>query len=223
MSYTVVDNIYLIVIRPILTFLFLSIFSLIIKGSSSWYPSLCPLGQKKCQQARNAKIEIPPPHPSNLASTPLSHNPLPKAAISSGGRCGDNCGSSTIFPATVYFPSGMYLVSGSIMQYYNTEILGNPLSWPIIVPSSSFTGLGVISSDFYTGEKTEWYINTNNFLRSIRNLIIDIRATPQDAQVCGIHWQVAQATSLENIMFVMTNPLENAATTQQVRLSSILD
>ena len=137
-------------------------------------------------------------------------------AISSGGRCGANCNSSTIYPATVYFPSGTYLVSGSITQYYNTELLGNPLALPTIVASSSFSGLGVISSDFYTGEKTEYYLNTNNFLRSIRNFIIDIRATNQAAQVCGIHWQVAQATSLENIYFYMTDPSVNPATTQQV-------
>ena len=140
-------------------------------------------------------------------------------AISSGGRCGASCGSSTVYPATVYFPAGSYLVSGSITQYYNTEILGNPLSLPTIVASSSFVGLGVISSDFYTGATSEWYINTNNFLRSIRNLIIDIRATPQNAQVCGIHWQVAQATSLENVYFWMTDPSVNSATTQQVSIA----
>ncbi|CAK7227466.1 hypothetical protein SBRCBS47491_006577 [Sporothrix bragantina] len=134
-------------------------------------------------------------------------------AISDGGRCGGGtCASSSIYPATVYFPSGTYLVSSSIVQYYNTEILGNPLSMPTVVAASSFVGLGVFSSDVYTGEKTEWYLNTNNFLRSIRNLIVDIRATPQDAQVCGIHWQVAQASSLENIYFLQAT---DAATTQQ--------
>lgn len=111
-------------------------------------------------------------------------------AISDGGRCGANCGSSTIYPATVYFPSGTYLVSSSITQYFNTEMLGNPLDLPTILASPSFVGLGVISSDFYTGAQSEWYLNTNNFLRSIRNFIIDIRATPQAAQVCGVHWYV---------------------------------
>jgi hypothetical protein len=46
-------------------------------------------------------------------------------AISSGGRCGPNCGSSTIFPAVVYFPPGTYLVSVPIIQYYNTQFLGD--------------------------------------------------------------------------------------------------
>ena len=46
-------------------------------------------------------------------------------AIAEGGRCGINCGSSTIFPATVFFPAGNYLVSSPIIQYYNTEMLGD--------------------------------------------------------------------------------------------------
>ncbi|KAK3937477.1 pectate lyase superfamily protein-domain-containing protein [Diplogelasinospora grovesii] len=136
-------------------------------------------------------------------------------AISDGGRCGAGCPSSTAYPATVYFPSGTYLVSSSITQYYNTEMLGNPLDLPTIVASSSFVGLGVISSDVYTGAQTEWYLDTNNFLRSVRNFIIDIRATPQNAAVCGIHWQVAQASSLENIYFWQTLPSNDPSTTQQ--------
>ncbi|KAH7305819.1 pectate lyase superfamily protein-domain-containing protein, partial [Stachybotrys elegans] len=137
-------------------------------------------------------------------------------AISSGGRCGGgNCTGSTIYPATVYFPPGKYKVSSSIIQYYNTELIGNPFELPKIVAAPSFVGLGVITSNVYTGETSQWYLNQNNFLRSIRNFIIDIRATPQWGQVCGIHWQVAQGTSLENIHFYMTTPEDDASTTQQ--------
>ncbi|KAL3483769.1 pectate lyase superfamily protein-domain-containing protein [Aspergillus germanicus] len=46
-------------------------------------------------------------------------------AISDGGRCGANCGSSTIYPAV------------SIIQYYNTH----------------FVGLGVITSDVYVSDR----------------------------------------------------------------------
>jgi hypothetical protein len=46
-------------------------------------------------------------------------------AISEGGRCGADCGSSTVVPAVVYFPKGTYLVSSSIVQYYNTQLLGD--------------------------------------------------------------------------------------------------
>ncbi|RKL32578.1 Glucan 1,3-beta-glucosidase [Fusarium proliferatum] len=137
-------------------------------------------------------------------------------AISSGGRCGGGkCTGSTIYPATVYFPPGTYKVSSSIIQYYNTEMIGNPLDLPTIIAAPSFVGLGVITSNVYTGETSEWYLNQNNFLRSVRNFIIDVRPTPANAQVCAIHWQVAQGTSLENIHFYMTKFKDDPKTTQQ--------
>lgn len=46
-------------------------------------------------------------------------------AIKDGDRCGANCGSSSVKPAVVYFPSGTYLVSSSILAYYNTQLIGN--------------------------------------------------------------------------------------------------
>lgn len=42
----------------------------------------------------------------------------------------------------------------------------------------------------------------NNFFRQIRNFVIDITEMPFDKGAC-IHWQVAQATSLQNIEFNM--------------------
>ncbi|CAG8040084.1 unnamed protein product [Penicillium olsonii] len=136
-------------------------------------------------------------------------------AISDGGRCGANCGSSTIYPATVWFPAGTYLVSSPIIQYYNTEFLGDPLNVPTILAASSFVGLGVITSDVYTSDGGEWYINQNNFLRSVRNFKIDIRPTDPSAYICGIHWQVAQGTSLENIEFYMLYNSDVPTNTQQ--------
>lgn len=47
------------------------------------------------------------------------------AAIQDGERCGETCGSSTRVPAVVYFPPGTYLVSSPIIQYYNTQLLGD--------------------------------------------------------------------------------------------------
>ncbi|KAK6347390.1 hypothetical protein TWF718_005229 [Orbilia javanica] len=133
-------------------------------------------------------------------------------AISSGDRCGANCGSSTVKPALVYFPSGTYLVSKSIIGYYNTQLVGNPNNLPIIRASSSFIGLGVISSNVYIEgqDGAEWYINQNNFMRQVRNFIIDMRAVPntmqgQSIRPAGIHWQVAQATSLQNIQVIMSS------------------
>ncbi|KAK6334538.1 hypothetical protein TWF730_003752 [Orbilia blumenaviensis] len=133
-------------------------------------------------------------------------------AISSGDRCGTNCGSSTVKPALVYFPAGTYLVSKSIIGYYNTQLVGNANNRPIIRAASSFIGLGVISSNVYIEGQNgaEWYINQNNFMRQVRNFIIDMRAVPnvmegQSIRPAGIHWQVAQATSLQNIQIIMSS------------------
>lgn len=55
------------------------------------------------------------------------------------------------------------------------------------------------------------YTPQNNFYRSVRNLVIDITNTDPTAYVCGIHWEIAQATDLQNIDFYM-----KSGTTQQV-------
>ncbi|KAL4756108.1 pectate lyase superfamily protein-domain-containing protein [Aspergillus foveolatus] len=136
-------------------------------------------------------------------------------AISDGGRCGEDCGSSTRYPAVVWFPGGKYLVSSSIIQYYNTQFIGDPMNVPTILAASSFVGLGVITSDPYVGDNAQWYLNQNNFLRSIKNFKIDIRLTDPSAYVCAIHWQVAQGSSLENIEFYMLYNSDVPTNTQQ--------
>ncbi|GAT20988.1 hypothetical protein RIB2604_00900080 [Aspergillus luchuensis] len=117
-------------------------------------------------------------------------------AISDGNRCGADCKSSTRYPAVVWFPSGTYLVSSPVIQYYNTQLLGDPTNLPTILAASSFVGLGVITSDVYVGDSEEW------------NFKMDITRTDQSAYVCAIHWQVAQGTSLENIEFYMLQNVE---------------
>ena len=62
--------------------------------------------------------------------------------------------------------------------------------------------MAVIDADPYTDEGSNWYTNQNNFFRQIRNLVIDLTAMPPEVGA-GIHWQVAQATSLQNIRFEM--------------------
>ncbi|KAJ4156154.1 hypothetical protein LMH87_001367 [Akanthomyces muscarius] len=136
-------------------------------------------------------------------------------AIANGGRCGPDCGSSTIYPAVVYFPSGTYLVSSPIIQYYNTQLLGDPKNVPTILAAQSFVGLGVITSNVYVGDDIGWYLNTNNFLRSVKNFKMDIRLTERRAYICAIHWQVAQGTSLENIEFYMLYNSDYPDNTQQ--------
>lgn len=141
-------------------------------------------------------------------------------AIADGNRCGANCYGSTVKAAVVYFPPGTYLVSGSILSYFHTQLIGDATNFPTIKAAGSFQGLGVISTDFYyteggtgiDGNSREWYINTANFYRQIRNFIIDIRDTPWNTYVAGLHYQVAQATSLSRVNFICSS---DDNTTQQ--------
>ncbi|KAH8901101.1 pectin lyase-like protein [Thozetella sp. PMI_491] len=128
-------------------------------------------------------------------------------AMTDGNRCGANCNGESIKNAIVYFPGGIYLVSSTITA--NNK--------PTIKASSSFVGLGVLSTDTYVGDglgidgkDDEWYVNTASFYRQIRNVRIDVTSTPPNNFVCAIHYQVAQATSLQNLELVATS-----GTTQQ--------
>ncbi|KAJ6093992.1 hypothetical protein N7467_002837 [Penicillium canescens] len=123
-------------------------------------------------------------------------------AISSGGRCGKGCDSSTTTPAIVYFPPGTYVVSKPIVQYYYTQIVGDAVDLPVIKASPKFAGMAVIDADPYEDDGSNWFTNQNNFFRAIRNLVIDLTSVPQGSGA-GIHWQVGQATSLQNIRFEM--------------------
>ncbi|KAA1476062.1 beta-1,3-glucanase [Dentipellis sp. KUC8613] len=117
------------------------------------------------------------------------------AAISQGGRCGNGCGSSSTTPATVFFPQGTYLVSTPIQAYYYTELVGDARHPPTLLGTANFAGIAIIDGD------PGWYGDTNNFYRSIRNFVIDTTRIPATNTGTGIHWQVAQATSLYNIVF----------------------
>jgi hypothetical protein len=139
-------------------------------------------------------------------------------AISDGNRCGGSCNGATTKNAIVYFPPGTYLVSSSISVYFATQIIGDANSPPLIKASSSFVGLGVLSTDVYVpnggngadGGALEWYLNTARFYSQIRNINIDITATDKSAYVCAIHYQAAQAASIESVTLTATS-----GTTQQ--------
>ncbi|MCJ1479117.1 hypothetical protein MMC13_007801 [Lambiella insularis] len=124
------------------------------------------------------------------------------SAITSGNRCGQGCDSSTVTPAIIYFPPGTYVVSAPLVQYYYTQFVGDAVKPPTLKASASFKGIAVIDSDPYDDGGNNWYTNQNNFFRQVRNFVIDITAMPPSAGAC-IHWQVAQATSLQNIQFEM--------------------
>ncbi|KAM0344346.1 hypothetical protein ACHAPU_007705 [Fusarium lateritium] len=129
------------------------------------------------------------------------------AAISAGVRCSSGvCKGSTISPATVYIPSGTYLISSSIIDLYYTQIVGDPTDRPIIKASGSFSKdtFGLIDANPYLpGGSLSWN-STNVFFRQIRNLVLDTTALPPDFPAVGIHWPSSQATSITNCIFQLS-------------------
>jgi len=126
-----------------------------------------------------------------------------KSAMTSGSRCGVGCNGSTTKNAVVYFPPGTYLVSSTVPMPFGTQVIGDAINRPTLLASGSFVGLGVLSTDEYTGGQggaEEYYINTANFYRQIRNIAIDI--TQAGANIACLHYQVAQATSLQNVELI---------------------
>lgn len=125
------------------------------------------------------------------------------AAMNAGGRCGQGCPSSTVTPAVVYFPSGTYILSSSIVDQYYTQIIGNPNSPPVLKATTAFSGFGFIDGDVYYSPSLNWG-STNVFFRQVRNFVFDYSNVPVGSSLCGIHWPTAQSTSLQNIIFQMT-------------------
>ncbi|KAI1114872.1 pectate lyase superfamily protein-domain-containing protein [Nemania sp. NC0429] len=120
-------------------------------------------------------------------------------------RCGETCASTSTLGALVYFP------------YYYTQFVGDVNNRPTIKGAKDFAGIALIDTDVYIpgGGGDEWYINQSQFYRQIRNFIFDLTAmnrTNHDLAnsyvATGIHWQVGQATSLQNLHFEM--PLSDA-------------
>ncbi|KAF2202472.1 pectin lyase-like protein [Delitschia confertaspora ATCC 74209] len=132
-------------------------------------------------------------------------------AVADGSRCGQGCDSTTVTPAIVYFPPGTYVVSAPIIQYYYTQFVGHATQLPVLKASASFEGMAVIDADPYIpgGNGANWFTNQNNFYRQVRNFVIDTKSIPAGKGAAGIHWQVGQATSLQNLRFEMTEGGDN--------------
>ncbi|KAJ5662530.1 Pectin lyase fold/virulence factor [Penicillium maclennaniae] len=127
-------------------------------------------------------------------------------AISDGGRYGPaSRESSTTTPAIVYFPEGTYLISTSIIDYYFTQLIGNPNSIPVIKATAGFTGLGLIDGDQYQSDGGQGWTSTNVFFRQIRNLKLDLTNIPATSGATGIHWPTGQASSIQNVEIEMSS------------------
>ena len=121
-------------------------------------------------------------------------------AISDGNRCGPGCTGSTKTPALVYFPPGTYLVSEPIVDYYYTQVIGNPSCMPVIKASQDFVGPWVFDGNQYGANGLAWGA-TNVFWRQIANIEIDTTAVPANREIAALHWPTSQATSLANMVF----------------------
>ena len=127
-------------------------------------------------------------------------------------RCGKDCGNTFSQGAIVFFPGGTYKICTPVIQYYYTQFVGDPNDMPVIKGCDKFKGIALIDVDPYKpGESgAQWYINQNQFFRQIRNFRFDLTEMPVSTEdndqpfvPTGIHWQVAQATSLQNLVFEM--------------------
>lgn len=124
-------------------------------------------------------------------------------ATADGNRCGLGCDSQTTTPAIIYFPPGTYMIKNPIIMYYYSQFIGDANNLPVLMATPEFNAIGILDADKYLPYGFNWYTNQNNFYRQVRNFVLDLTLVEPTRAVHGIHWQVAQATSLQNIVFKM--------------------
>jgi glucan 1,3-beta-glucosidase len=83
-------------------------------------------------------------------------------------------------------------------------LVGDPNDVPVLLAAPEFAGFAMIDSNPYGDGGNNWYTNQNNFFRQVRNFVFDMTMTPDNAGTTGVHWQVAQATSLFKLEFKMS-------------------
>lgn len=110
-------------------------------------------------------------------------------------------------------------------------MIGDARNPPTLLAAPNFSGIAVIGiysfsrykefeltlayllpdADPYIpgGNGEQWFVNQNNFFRSVRNFVIDLRQMPASASATGLHWQVSQATSLMNVRVEMSTAAGN--------------
>ncbi len=92
------------------------------------------------------------------------------------------------------------MVSSPIIDYYNTQLIGNPGCLPVLKATSNFVGRWLLDSNPYGANGLAWGA-TNVFWRQVANFVIDITNLPASTLISGIHWPSSQSTSLSNIVF----------------------
>lgn len=127
-------------------------------------------------------------------------------------RCGKECGNTFTQGAIIYFPRGTYKICSPVIQLYYTQFIGDVNDPPTIKGCDKFQGIALFDTDPYIpgASGAQWYVNQNQFFRQIRNFVFDLKDMPRSTQEndqplvpTGIHWQISQATSLQNLVFNM--------------------
>ncbi|KAL2361748.1 hypothetical protein RJZ56_005363 [Blastomyces dermatitidis] len=180
-------------------------------ASSYWLPKLAPLGKQpiagKDYEFYRDVVEYGADNTGKEDATEAIN-----AAIKDGNRCGLECGNTFAQGAIIYFPPGTYKICRPVIQLYYTQFIGDALDPPTIKGCDTFQGIALFDTDPYipNGNGQNWYINQNQFFRQIRNFIFDLTEMPlttddhdQPLVPTGIHWQVSQACSLQNLVFNM--------------------
>lgn len=83
---------------------------------------------------------------------------------------------------------------------------------PVLKAAASFdttSGMGMIDGDKYTEYGDLYFVDTNVFARQIRNLVFDTTAVPPGSSIIGVHWPTAQATSIQNVVFQLSEEAGN--------------
>jgi glucan 1,3-beta-glucosidase len=99
-----------------------------------------------------------------------------------------------------------YLISSSIIDYFYTQLIGDPTNLPVIKASAGFptsTTFGLIDGNQYGANGLAWTA-INVFFRQVRNLVLDTTAIPAGSNAVGLHWPSSQATAVTNVVFKMS-------------------
>lgn len=75
----------------------------------------------------------------------------------------------------------------------------------MIKATPDLQGLGLIDGNKYQEGGSLTWGSTDVFWRQIRNFVLDMTAIPPATGANGLHWPTAQATSLQNIVFRMSD------------------
>lgn len=96
-----------------------------------------------------------------------------------------------------------------------TQLTGDAINWPTLKATSGFGPNVVIDGLPMDSNGKRWSNDAAelNFHKSIRNLIIDVRAVDSGTAVSCINWPVAQATSLSSIVFNMNDNSQHLGVT----------